>query len=137
MPENHRSWNNWKFLDNGVPQSDSELVVGNAAYNSSDWKHPFFNDTSWKTGQALLGYGTINGRTINTDLNFQTPRLPTIYFRKSFTVTNAASFTQLTLSLVRDDGAIIYLNGKEIGRSNMNGGNQQYEDYAISATYLR
>lgn len=126
--------NGWKFLDNGVPQSDSELVVGNAAYNSSDWKHPFFNDTSWKTGQALLGYGTINGRTINTDLNFQTPRLPTIYFRKSFTVTNAASFTQLNLNLVRDDGAIIYLNGKEIGRSNMNGGNQQYEDYAISAT---
>lgn len=124
----------WKFLDNGVPQSDSELVVGNAAYNSSDWKHPFFNDTSWKTGQALLGYGTINGRKINTDLNFQTPRLPTIYFRKSFTVTNAASFTQLNLNLVRDDGAIIYLNGKEIGRSNMNGGNQQYEDYAISAT---
>ena len=126
--------NGWKFLDTGTAQSDSEIVVGNANYDSSDWKHPFFNDTSWVTGRALLGYGTINGRTINTDLNFQTPRLPTIYFRKSFTVTDADSFTQLNLNFVRDDGAIVYLNGKEIGRSNMSGGNQRYEDYAISAT---
>ncbi|MDA7668554.1 chitobiase/beta-hexosaminidase C-terminal domain-containing protein, partial [bacterium] len=114
--------NGWKFLDTGAAQSGSEIVVGNAAYNTSDWKHPFFNDTGWATGQALLGYGTIDGRAMNADLNFQTPRLPTIYFRKSFTVTDAASFTQLNLNLVRDDGAIVYLNGKEIGRSNMSGG---------------
>jgi hypothetical protein len=124
----------WKYLDTGVAQSDSRVVVGNAAYDSSDWKHPSFNTAGWATGQALLGYGAINNRTINTNLNFQTPRLPTIYFRKSFTVTDAANFTQLNLSLVRDDGAIFYLNGRDIGRSNMNGGNQQYKDFAISAT---
>lgn len=124
----------WKYLDTGVAQSDSDIVLGNPAYNSSDWKHPSFNDAGWGTGQALLGYGGINGRDTNTSLNLQTPRLPTIYFRKSFTVSNASNFTQLNLGLVRDDGAIVYLNGREIGRSNMNGGNQKYGDFAISST---
>ena len=124
----------WRYLDNGVAQSDSDVVVGHPAYNTGDWKHPDFNDTSWGTGQALLGYGAISGRTTNTTLNIQNPRLPTIYFRKPFQVTGASSFTQITTSLVRDDGAIVYLNGREIGRSNMNGGNQQYGDFAQGAT---
>lgn len=126
--------NGWNYLDTGVAQSDSEVVVGHPSYNSSDWKHPDFNDSSWDTGQALLGYGTITGRTINELIPIQTPRLPTIYFRKSFEITDADTFTQIVVSLIRDDGAIVYLNGKELGRSNMNGGNQQYGDFAINAT---
>ena len=123
----------WRFLDNGVAQSNSDVVVGNPSYNSSDWKHPFFNDDCWSTGQALLGYGAINGRTINTNLNFQTPRLPTIYLRRSFNVTDASTFTQLNLRVIQDDGVIIYLNGKEIVRLNMNGGTQTYNSFAIGA----
>ena len=33
--------------------------------------------------------------------------------------TNVARYTNLTLSLMRDDGAIVYLNGVEVDRSNM------------------
>ncbi len=124
----------WRYLDNGVAQSDSNSVVGNGAYNTGDWKHPDFDDNTWGTGQALLGYDTINGRTTNTLLVRPTPRLPTIYFRKSFQVTDASTFTQIATSLVRDDGAILYLNGRELGRSNMNGGNQRYVDFALNAT---
>ena len=124
----------WRYLDDGVAQSDSEVIVGNDAYNTSDWKHPDFSDGAWASGQALLGYGAISGRTINTLLNLQLPRLPTIYLRKPFQVTNANSFTQITTSLIRDDGAIIYLNGRELGRSNMEGGNQQYGDFAQNPT---
>ncbi len=54
--------------------------------------------------------------------------------RKPFQVTDAGTFTQISASLVRDDGAILYLNGREIGRSNMGGGNQQFGDYALSST---
>ncbi|MFT6573794.1 MAG: hypothetical protein ACJA16_001980, partial [Akkermansiaceae bacterium] len=124
----------WRYLDTGVAQSGSEVVDGNASYNSNDWKHPSYNDGSWASGQALLGYGTINGRTINTPLNLQSPRLPTIYFRKSFQVTDANTFTQISVSLIRDDGAIVYLNGRELGRSNISGGNKQYADFAINST---
>jgi len=124
----------WRYLDTGVAQGNSDIVVGNPSYDSSDWKHPSFDDGTWGTGQALLGYGDIGGRTMNTSLNFQTPRLPTIYFRKSFQVTGASDFTQLNLSLIRDDGAIVYLNGKEIARSNMAAGNRQYGDFALNPT---
>lgn len=124
----------WKYLDTGVAQSDSNVVIGHPSYNTGDWKHPSFNDTSWPSGQALLGYGGINGRTNNTTLNLQNPRLPTIYFRKDFNVTDANTFTHLTLGIIRDDGAIIYLNGKEVARTNMDGGNQQYADFASGAT---
>ncbi|MFT5109347.1 MAG: hypothetical protein ACI9UA_004994, partial [Pseudoalteromonas tetraodonis] len=124
----------WNFLDTGVAQSGSDIVVGNASYNSSDWKHPNYNDSTWQSGQALLGYGDISGRTINQPLNFQTPRLPTIYLRKPFQVTDANTFTSINTSLIRDDGAIIYLNGREIGRSNMEVGSQQYDDFATNST---
>lgn len=123
----------WRYLDNGVAQSSSDIVIRNPSYNSADWKHPSFNDSSWPTGQALLGYGTINGRTINTSLNFQTPRLPTIYLRKAFTVTDASSFNQLELGVIQDDGVIVYLNGREIARVNMSGGPQTYSSFANGA----
>ncbi len=43
----------------------------------------------------------------------------TYYFRKSFTVADPAQYAGLTLNLRRDDGAVVYLNGTEIARSNM------------------
>ena len=43
----------------------------------------------------------------------------TTYFRKSFTVANPAVYTALALQLLRDDGAVVYLNGTEVARSNM------------------
>ena len=46
-------------------------------------------------------------------------RYLTTYFRRTFTVSDPASIAALTLHLVRDDGAVVYLNGTEIARSNM------------------
>ncbi len=46
----------------------------------------------------------------------------TTYFRRAFNVTNASLFNGLTLRLMRDDGAIVYLNGVEVWRTNMPAG---------------
>jgi hypothetical protein len=43
----------------------------------------------------------------------------TTYFRKSFTVADPAAVAALNYRLIRDDGAVIYLNGVEVFRSNM------------------
>ena len=45
----------------------------------------------------------------------------TTYFRTAFTVNDPQDFTSLQLALLRDDGAVVYLNGTEIERSNMPG----------------
>src|SRR5690606_5510592 len=41
------------------------------------------------------------------------------YFRKTFTVDNPANVASLSFDLLRDDGAIVYLNGNEVLRTNM------------------
>ena len=126
--------NGWRYLDTGVARSNSTVVVGNASYNSFDWKHPAFNETEWGTGQAMLGYGSVGGRTIRTTVGpASTPRHITTYFRKQFTVIDAADYNQLTFDLIRDDGAIVYLNGKEVDRSNLSGGTISYGTIASSS----
>ena len=127
--------NGWRFLDNGVAQSNSNVVVGNAAYSSSDWKHPDYNESGWGTGQAMLGYGRVGGISIKTTVGPAiTPRNITTYFRKEFNVTGASDYTELTFDLIRDDGAIVYLNGKEIDRSNLTDGVVTFSSLASSAS---
>ena len=43
----------------------------------------------------------------------------TTYFRHPFTVETPAGLKKVEVRLVRDDGAVVYLNGKEVQRSNM------------------
>ncbi len=43
----------------------------------------------------------------------------TTYFRRKFEVVDVAAVSALNLQLMRDDGAIVYLNGVEVWRSNM------------------
>ena len=43
----------------------------------------------------------------------------TTWFRKAFTVVEKRDIRGLSLSVLRDDGAVLYLNGGEVFRSNM------------------
>lgn len=122
----------WRYFD-GSAQNASNVVVGHANYNSSDWKHPDFVDTAWTSGQAPLGFGAVGSLTLNASIPRVTPTR-TIYFRKEFTVTNASEYTQLTFDIIRDDGAIVYLNGKEVDRTNLTTGTISYADNASSAS---
>jgi hypothetical protein len=47
---------------------------------------------------------------------------PTYYFRHAFEVADPSHYTALELRLRRDDGAVVYLNGVEVVRSNMPSG---------------
>lgn len=73
------------------------------------------DDRAWRTGYSQLGYG-------DGDEASQIPTLPyrvTTYFRKAFTVANPADYSALRLRFLRDDGAVVYLNGTAIATSNM------------------
>ena len=131
----------WLFLDTGVAQSDSEVVAGHPSYGAADWKHPDFDDSAWESGQAMLGYGSIGSGADTIPINGPVDWGPssgnkhrTTYFRKAFNVTGASSYTELNVSIIRDDGAIVYLNGKEIGRSNIAAGNTTFSTLASSAS---
>ena len=48
-------------------------------------------------------------------------------------MTGAGDYTELTFDIVRDDGVIVYLNGREVDRSNMTAGNKTYSDDAVAS----
>lgn len=116
----------WKYLDNGTDQGTA-------------WTTLSFNDASWLSGPAELGYGDNDEATRVEDNptpgynGSDTDRYITTYFRHYFTLSNAASISNLTIRLVRDDGAVVYLNGSEIRRDNMPAGGIGYLTPALGA----
>ena len=44
------------------------------------------------------------------------------YYRHTFTVNDPASISSLFVEVVRDDGAVVYINGTEVARPNMPAG---------------
>ena len=96
----------WKYLDNGTNQGTA-------------WRASAFDDSSWKSGAAELGYGDGDEKTVVGFGPDPANKYITTYFRRAFTVADRSSFTKLIVRLLRDDGAVVYLNGTEIMRSNM------------------
>lgn len=96
----------WKYLDTGT-----NLPAG--------WADLPFDDSAWSNGVAQLGWG-VNGETTLVRSNrADGTRMATTYFRKSFVLSNSAPFSNYVVSLVRDDGGVVYVNGTEVFRSNM------------------
>jgi hypothetical protein len=99
----------WKFLDNGTNQGTA-------------WRATGFADGAWASGPAQLGYGDGDEATIVSFGPNASAKYVTTYFRRAFTVANPSAFAALSLRLLRDDGAVVYLNGAEVFRNNMPAG---------------
>ncbi len=99
----------------------------------TDWRSASYNDSSWDEGEAQLGYGDDDEATVLSFGSDPNNKNPTVYFRKRFNVNNVAQFVGLTVHLLRDDGAVVYINGREVVRSNMPDGEISYRTYAASA----
>ena len=84
-----------------------------------DWNQPSYDDTSWTLGAAEFGYGDLDEETVISYGPDPNDKFITTYFRDSFEVIDASSWNALILRLLRDDGAAVYLNGKEVFRSNL------------------
>ena len=114
----------WRYFDDGSNQG-------------TNWIAPGFDDSAWKSGKAILGYGNaVKGRPEATVISYgpdPTNKWVTYYFRQAFTLVQPANLQGLGLSLLRDDGAVVYLNGREVFRSNMPDGPINYLTLAANA----
>jgi hypothetical protein len=103
----------WKYLDTGTNLGTT-------------WRSSSFNDGLWAAGPAELGYGDGDeATTVNCGPSFpacNSGNFITTYFRRSFSIADSSIYAGLTLRLLRDDGAVVYLNDIEIFRSNMPNG---------------
>lgn len=99
-----------------VPFNSVWRFLGTGDTWTTQWNQAAFNDAGWDTGFAPLGYGT---STVYTTVPQPTSPNVTMYFRLAFQVDDPTLFQGLTLDLLRDDGAVVYLNGTEVFRNNM------------------
>jgi len=98
--------------------------AGNAPANFAS---PGFSDASWRSGRGDFGYNHDNVRTQLAG------RHVTYYFRKEFHVDGSPACFHTDSSVVHaraGDGFILYVNGKEALRVNMNGGEVTPTTYA-------
>jgi hypothetical protein len=114
----------WRYLDDG---SDP----------GTTWTQPAFDDREWRTGQAVLGYGNAaEGRREATVVAFgssPTNKFITTYFRNRFAVPAGLHFVSARLRLLRDDGAVVFVDGQEVARSNMPEGAISHQTLASSS----
>ena len=106
----------WQYRDNGVDPGAS-------------WTSIDYDDSKWSSNVAPLGYGGI-GEVTPIDFGPNPfKKHPTTWLRRAFEVPDATKVKALLLRLRRDDGCIVWLNGKEVLRLNLPVG-------AVTATTL-
>lgn len=118
------------FLINSLVSLGQQMLVSTGSQfryfdqgqAAAGWNQISFNDGAWASGNAEFGYGDGDESTVVSYGSSSSNKHMTTYFRHTFQVTDPSVFTSLTANLLRDDGAIVYLNGTEVWRSNMPAG---------------
>ncbi|MBL9174171.1 MAG: lamin tail domain-containing protein [Verrucomicrobiales bacterium] len=84
---------------------------------ASPWRLPDYPDATWPTGRGLLYVETSAlPAPKSTEL---TLGQNTYYFRTEFNLPTVPSGARLVLNTIVDDGVVLYLNGKELHRQNI------------------
>jgi hypothetical protein len=106
----------WKYDNTGAqPPNDLQGDV---------WYSPLFDDALWATGFTEIGGGDTvappNTNPERTPINIgpANNRFSTIYFRKTFVVTDPSAFGSLIVQSLHDDGSAVYLNGTLVATFN-------------------
>ncbi|MCH2060959.1 MAG: lamin tail domain-containing protein [Verrucomicrobiales bacterium] len=110
----------WRYLDDGSNQG-------------SAWQQPDFDDSAWLRGASPFGYAD---NQVVTPISFgpdSGDKHITTYFRKKINIDALETLKSITLTLQRDDGAVIYVNGVEVARSQIPAGDFDFDTPASAA----
>jgi exopolysaccharide biosynthesis protein len=101
--------NSWKYTTNNL--------------DGVNWQAPSYDDSNWLgPGPGLLHIedsATVEPKNTLMTPGFVTPIPRTFYFRTHFSIEGDTAGATLTFSNYIDDGAVFYLNGREITRFRM------------------
>ncbi len=100
----------WKYRDGDVDLG-------------TEWRALELDDADWSEGPAPLGYGD----PVETEISFgddPQDKAITAYFRHTFESAGSGDVAgaELFLELRKDDGAVVYINGREAARQGMGDG---------------
>ncbi|MBP5321266.1 MAG: CotH kinase family protein [Kiritimatiellae bacterium] len=120
--ENYTAWVNDPDLE-VIPENAVWSYFTGATGPAAAWIGSSFSDADWSTGMVPIGY---NDATANMDcataLGYgedPASRYPAAYFRTTFSLSDLSSVTGFSAKVRINDGAVVYLNGIEVYRSNM------------------
>ena len=98
----------------------------------SAWNAVGFDHSAWNQGNAILGWGA--NETTSLDIYPNTQDRPrAAHFRRAFEIADVSDVQRLVLDSVGNDGVVVYVNGVEVARENMPGGNITHLTWASSA----
>ena len=134
---------NWR-PSGGYAQGASPQTL---IYEQSDWRYrkgtsepsdpvtawsqlSFAEDATWYTGQAPVGYGE---SVVLTPLDDMRYNYTSVYFRKTFTVSDLPSIPSLILQALYDDGINVWINGTHLCGQNVSGSELPSTATALSA----
>ncbi|MEZ5046249.1 MAG: CotH kinase family protein [Chitinophagaceae bacterium] len=112
----------WQYKDDGTNQ--------NSVY--PQWKLSTSTIPTWNSGYAEFGYGDGDETTVVSYGGNASNKYTTTYFRKVFSVNNPSQYSDLTVHLKCDDGAVVYINGQEVARTNLPNGSIAYNTFALT-----
>ena len=95
----------WRYLDDGSDQGTA-------------WVEDNFQDRRWKVGEGQLGYGDGDEATVVSYGGDSSNKHITTYFRRRVMDFDPSLYSSYRFEVLRDDGAVIYINGVEVGRMN-------------------
>ena len=116
-------------VEKAAPIVETELMATGAAWRYTvdpaaapdGWQAPGFADAAWAQGPAKLGFGRSD--VVTPIYTAGGPHYPMAgYFRSTINVPDPSQYSQLRLELVRDDGAVVTINGVEAFRDNLPAG---------------
>ncbi len=100
---------------------------------TSDWREPGFDAGSWSSGVAPLGFGST---TVATDIDVtggSSNRPLSAQFRRDVAIDDLDEVASLTITTYADDGVVVFVNGTEVGRTNLPTGTLTANSYATAA----
>ena len=114
-----------------VPSGADWSYVYDQSGPSGDWLTAAYDDSAWQTGTAPLGWGqSVLGTALSTTAS---PKPLASFYRHEFVVEDASTIESVTLTTRADDGIVLYVNGIEVGRTNVDTGAVGVGTYANAA----
>jgi hypothetical protein len=109
-----------------VNQGDEFKYLIPTSEPNSNWNSLSFDDSNWSSGPSGFGYN--DGDDATTIPN----GTQSIYLRKTFAISNLSTISSLILDMDYDDAFVVYINGNEVARANINGAPPAYNSGTIT-----
>jgi hypothetical protein len=119
-PTAHVDWKEvWRYFKGTLEPSEPITA----------WRQVDFDDSTWLSGGAILGFGDLDEATVLDDMQ---GNYISFYVRKDFQLSNPRAVENLVLEVEYDDGYVAYLNGTEVASGNMPAG-RSFDTKAIAS----